>query len=212
MTESPSSIILYIKCAYAYHLSKKIRLPKVDNAGSCTHKVLQHFWDFDLPREEALQKSIDKYWNPEFDTTEDVFNNFVRLVGFRKPLLLEEKLKGKKFVCIPDLVFEDKIVDFKTHNRFTKKVPLENKIQGTIISKNLKELKGLDIKNVEFWYLKKGYVQEVNVDEVEEEVDDVVNNVLHNISKEIFPKNEKACFYCNYKLICKKEKEYIKHV
>lgn len=209
---SPTSIVKYLKCPYSFFINTKIKL-RGEGEGTNTHLVLQHFWEFDMPKEQALQASIDKYWNPKIDGSSIVFENFIKLVRDEKPLMVEERLETEDIVCIPDVVYVDKIIDYKTHKSFTKKIPIQNKIQGVLLSNTLKKLKGLDIKEVEFWYLKKGYVQKLHInDSIQKEVDDIISFVKEKVEKEEFPKNKSNCFMCDFQTICRKEEEYVRKI
>jgi CRISPR/Cas system-associated exonuclease Cas4 (RecB family) len=106
------------------------------------------------------------------------------------------------------VVYPHKIVDYKTSTQYTIKPKQPNIIQATMCSRNLKDCFGLDVVRVEFQYLRFKKYQYVDVtSELISSVDSVIEEVREGIANDKFPKNDKACWFCDYKLICAAEKK-----
>ena len=188
--------------------------------GSFNHKVYENFWDFYTPDSDpelSIKESIKKYDGPNIQPEyEDVaytcFNNFVSIVR-ETPTLLPTYSEVRcenptnNTVAIVDVVYPSKIVDYKTSTQYTVNPKLPNKIQATMCSQNLLEVKGLEVRQVEFWYLRYKKYQRVTVNQkLIEEVDDIIDYVRDGIEQNDFPKYDHDCFFCDYKLICALEK------
>lgn len=222
---SPSSINLYLQCAYAFYLKyiKGIKFESGDAAalGSSVHKVNEMFWPEYKKNPnivEAMNASVNTYWDRKvgeeyIDAAHTCLNNFMTIIGENPtivPLYTELRCENpvNNTVAIIDTVFSARIVDYKTGTQYTVKAKQPNVIQATMCSQNLKECFGLDIPKVEFWYLRFHKYQRVDVtSELIEEVAQTINEVREGIAIDKFPKNEKSCFYCDYSTICRAEKK-----
>jgi CRISPR/Cas system-associated exonuclease Cas4 (RecB family) len=70
----------------------------------------------------------------------------------------------------------------------------------------------IDLKNVEFWYVRFNKYQNVTVDiSLIEKVNNIIEDVRESVKEDKFPKNETNCFFCDYKLICESEKKHNKN-
>jgi len=229
---SPSSINTYLNCPYSWYLRyvKKIKLGSNDAGifGSFVHKVYEYFWDFYTSGSNitsAVINATDKYMSspkethpniePEYEEAAHIcLENFISkiekyptYIPIYKELRCENPINNT--VAIIDTVYEDKIVDYKTSTQYTIKPKLPNKIQALMCSQNLLEVYGLNIKDVEFWYVRFNKYQNVKIDAaLTEEVNNIIENVKESIKKDEFPKQETNCFFCDYKLICESEKRY----
>lgn len=225
--ESPSSINTYMNCGYKYylHYNKGIYFESGDAAGfgKAVHKVNEMFWPEYVTRtdpSEALQKTIDEHWRDigiEYEEAADTcFNNFLasvqenpRLLPLYTELRCENNINNT--VTIIDAVYPQKIVDYKTSTQYTIKPKIPNVIQATICVENLKTCFGLDVRHVEFQYLRFKKYQIVDVtDKMIEDVNILLSQIREKIERGEFPKNEKNCFMCEYRLICESEKRLIK--
>lgn len=225
---SPSSINTYLECAYRFYLryiqGLKFESGVAAEFGSSIHKINEMFWSEYKKNPnilEAMNASIDTYWNREIreeyaDSANTCINNFMAIVGENPtitPLHTELRCENPEnnTVAIVDVIYPHKIVDYKTSTQYTVKPKQPNIIQAVLCSQNLKQCTGLDVRRVEFQYLRFKKYQYVDVtSELIGEVAQIIDEVREGISGDKFPKNEKSCWYCDYKIICKKEKEYIK--
>ncbi len=221
---SPSSINTYLSCPYSFYLRYiyGIKFPSGDAAvfGSFIHCVNEHFWLYYNPDSDpidALKQSISKYEGPNIqpeyeETAHTCFENFLSIVKETPRLLpshteLRCELPTNNTVAIVDVVYPSKIVDYKTSTQYTKEAKLPNKIQAAMCSQNLLLTKGMEVRQVEFWYLRFKKYQRVTVDEkLLKEVDDILRFVNEGIEENKFPKCEDNCFFCDYKRICEAEK------
>lgn len=221
---SPSSINTYLQCPYTFYLKyiKGIKFESNDAGafGSSIHKVNEMFWpeykkNSDIL--EAMQASVNGYWNREIDdgyadVAQTCLNNFMGIIQENPrmvPLHTELRCENPKnnTVAIIDVVYPHKIVDYKTSTQYTIKPKYPNVIQAVMCSQNLKDCMGLDVKNVEFQYLRTRKYQYVDVtSELIEEVDSIIKQIREKIAEDRFPKNDKGCWFCDYKLICAAEK------
>ncbi len=222
---SPSSINLYLLCAYAFFLRyiMGIRLEGGDAAtlGKSVHKVNEMFWPEYKKNPDiltAMKASVDIYWDPSVgeeyaDTARTCLDNFMAIIRENPsviPLYTELRCDNptNNTVAIIDVVYPHKIVDYKTSTQYTIKPKQANTIQAVLCSQNLKEYTGLDVKRVEFQYLRYKKYQYADVtSELIAEVDDTIDMVRSGIAADVFPKNDKACWFCDFKLICQKEKK-----
>ena len=222
---SPSSITTYINCPYSFFLKyiKRIKIPASAAAifGSYIHKVNEDFWsEYSTDIEKSLEASIIKNSNIKIDdeykeTSVLCLNNFVGMLKdstITRPLYIEHRTENNlnNTVAIIDVVFPQKIVDYKTSSQYTKKPKDANIIQAVMCSENLKACTGLEVKHIEFWFLrfKKYQYVEIN-DELIKETNDLIEQIRNGIKIDHFPKNEKSCWMCDYRLICESEKKAI---
>jgi CRISPR/Cas system-associated exonuclease Cas4 (RecB family) len=204
---------------------RRIKLDGGDAAtfGKGIHKVNEMFWgEYSKINDplQALQASINKYCptfpNEYEDAAHICLNNFLGIIQQNPkliPLYTELRLENpnNKTVSVIDVVYPQKIVDYKTSTQYTVKAKQPNIIQAAMCSMNLKECMGLNVNHVEFQYLRFKKYQFVDIDsKIIEEVSNIINNTWDNIHDDVFPKNEKACWFCDYKLICQREKEALR--
>lgn len=215
MLLSPSSVNMYQTCPYSYYLSH-VKGIKLTNGyaleGRCVHRVLERFWAIyeDLKDvDKAIQASIDENWDIEVNeeranVISTMLDNFVQIVkkDSTRPLFLEKEIVDEELglKCVLDRVDEKRIVDYKTGSAVSKP---KDVVQSTLYHLVLKKNVGLDLP-VEFLYLQKNKVYRYDVTEkIIEQVMGTVERVRDSILKEEFPKNEKGCFMCDYKVVCK---------
>jgi len=227
---SPSTINTYLSCPYSLYL-KKIRGIKIDSGdaaifGSFNHKVYENFWGFytlELDPEFAIKESIKKYDGPKIQPEYEIasytcFNNFVSIIQETPTLIptyteLRCENPTNNTVAIIDVVYPSKIVDYKTSTQYTVNPKLPNKIQATMCSQNLLKVKGIEVRQVEFWYLRYKKYQRVTVDQkLIEEVDEIIDYVREGIEQDHFPKYDNNCFFCDYKKICELEKKNLTRI
>jgi CRISPR/Cas system-associated exonuclease Cas4 (RecB family) len=222
---SPSSINLYLSCPYEFYLKyiKDIKFESGDAAlfGSSVHKVNEKFWPEYKKNSDiltAMKASVDTYWDPKVNeeyvgAARTCLDNFMAIVGENPamvPLYTELRCENtvNNTVAIIDVVYPHKIVDYKTSTQYTKSPKQPNIIQAVMCSQNLKECFGLDVKHIEFQYLRFKKYQVVDAtSELVEEVNQIIEQVREGIVSDKFPKNEKSCFFCQYSLICRAEKK-----
>ncbi len=227
--ESPSSINTYMDCGYKYylHYNKGIKFEAGAAAGfgKAVHKVNELFWPEYIATynsSDALQRSIDSNWEDmglEYEDAADTcFNNFLTSIEENPKLLpLYTELRCENninnTVAIIDVVYPSKIVDYKTSTQYTIKPKIPNIIQATMCVENLKTCFELDVRHVEFHYLRFKKYQIVDVtDKMIEDMNILLSQTREKIERGEFPKNEKNCFMCDYRLICEAEKRLIKKV
>jgi len=222
---SPSSINLYLSCAYAFYL-KYIKGIKFESGGagalgSSVHKTAEMFWPAYRKNPDiltAMKTSVDTYWDPKVDeeyvgVARTCLDNFMSIVAENPtiiPLYTELRCENpiNNTVAIIDVVYPYKIVDYKTSTQYTIKPKYPNIIQAVICSQNLRDCVGLDVPRVEFQYLRIKKYQYVDVNsELIEEVDSIIKQIREKIDTDQFPKNDKSCWFCDYKLICAMEKK-----
>jgi CRISPR/Cas system-associated exonuclease Cas4 (RecB family) len=232
---SPSSITTYLSCPYKWYLKyvKGIKIPPGDAAifGSFCHKVYEYFWDFYTPGSDprvSISKAADKYISSPRDTHPNIdgeyeeaayicLENFVSIVEKHPTdIPIHKELKCENItnntVAIIDVVYPNKIVDYKTSTQYTIKPKLPNQIQAIMCIQNLLEVHYLDIKEVEFWYTRFKKYQYVTVNSnLVNDVNNIIDEVRQSIKEDNFPKIEKDCFFCDYKLICDSEKKQLKY-
>ena len=222
---SPSSVSRYLECPYSFFLRyiKKIKLPSGDaaNFGKAIHKVNEMFWaNYKIYSEplKAMQYTIDEYWDKtikeEYEQpAHQCMDNFIAIVNENPtifPTYTEVKASNNinDTVAIIDVVYPHKLVDYKTSTQFTIKPKLPNIIQAVMCSHNLNVAFGLDIRRVEFQYLRMKKYQVVDVtDTLIDEINLLIEQVRNKVKNDEFPKKDK-CFICEYKLICESEKRY----
>lgn len=221
---SPSSINTYLNCGYSWFIkyNRQIKVPPGLPAlfGSMIHKINEKYYEkyeAILDIEKALQESINENWKDfgeEYDEpSKKCINNFNLLLKENpvKPLYIEHRFENgdNNTVAIIDLVLPQKIIDYKTSSVFTQIPKLNNEIQGVMCSVNLKYCTEIDIKNIEFQYLKLNKVQKIEITPaLIEKVDNIICEVRDKIKNDVFLKNEK-CYMCDYKSICKMESRRI---
>lgn len=230
---SPSTANTYLNCPFCFYL-KKIRGIEVGSGeaaifGSFIHYTTEHFWDFYNPEsdpEDAIKQAIAKYnaadklthpnIQPEYEEVAyTCLNNFVSIIKETPKLIpVHNELRCENFVdrtmAIIDSVYPTKIVDYKTSTQYTVNAKLPNIIQAVMCSQNLLHSVGMEVRQVEFWYLRFKKYQRVTVDAaLIEEVNNRLAYVKQSILEDKFPKNESSCFFCDYKLICAMEKRNI---
>ncbi len=224
---SPSSINMYLECPYRFWLRyfKKIVFAQAPAAmfGSVVHKVNELFWpEYEQIKEPtiALQASIahncPELPNEYEEPAHDCFNNFLKIVQENPkliPLYTELKLKNpiNDTVSIVDVVYPHKIVDYKTSTQYTIKAKQPNIIQAAMCSMNLMQCMHMEVRHVEFQYLRFKKYQYVDVtNEIIATTTNIIDTVRTKINGGEFPKNKTSCFFCDYKLICQKEDDMIK--
>jgi len=222
--KSPSSINTYLNCGYSFYL-RYIQGIKFESGaaaalGSSVHKVNEMFWpEYSKNKNiiEAMAASVETYWDRNVDeeyvdTARACLINFMAIIQENPtivPLHTELRCENTQnnTVAIIDVVFPHKIVDYKTSTQYTIKPKQPNIIQAVLCSQNLKQCFGLDVPRVEFQYLRFKKYQYVDVtSELIEDVVQIIKGVEEGIAADHFPKNEKGCWFCDYKLICKVEK------
>jgi CRISPR/Cas system-associated exonuclease Cas4 (RecB family) len=224
---SPSSVNMFLSCAYSFKLKyiNKIKFPSGEAAqfGSAIHKVLEMFWsEYTLYQdiEKAMQESINKHWDRNIsdeyeDASHACLNNAMDLIKEREnilPLYVEYPClnEEKNTIAIIDLVLPHKIIDYKTGKYYTKEAKEPAIIQATMCSMNLEKLTGRNIRHVEFEYLRIKKNQYVDVtDQMILDANLLIEKIRRDISNDVFPKNEKNCFMCDYSSICKAEKRML---
>jgi CRISPR/Cas system-associated exonuclease Cas4 (RecB family) len=235
MPLSPSSINTYLTCAYSWYLRyvKGIKIGSSDAGifGSFNHKVYEYFWDFYTSESDpnaVMIEAMNKYSTSPKDTHPNIepeyeeaayicLENFVSIIEENPnatPLHRELRCENpiNNTVAIVDVVYPNKIVDYKTSTQYTIKPKLPNKIQATMCSQNLLQVQGIEVREVEFWYMRFKKYQMITVDApLIKEVDDIIAHVRNSIEEDRFQKDEKNCFFCDYKLICNSEKRTLKH-
>ena len=188
--------------------------------GSAIHKVNEMFWGEYKQNSnplEAMSASLDKYWNRQIDeeytdTARTCLYNFISIIQENPtmmPLHTEIRCENpiNNTVAIVDVVYPHKIVDYKTSTQYTVKPKQPNIIQAVMCNQNLKQCTGLDVSRVEFQYLRFKKYQYVDVtSELIDDMNETIAEVREGIANDVFPKNEKGCWFCDYKLICKAEK------
>ncbi len=215
---SPSSLSNYYDCPFAFYLSKikKIRLGD-DNYtlfGKSVHKVLEHIWDFGTDK-IALEKSIEKYWDPNVpsemeDAANLCFENFLSK-SLEPPLFVEKELHSKKLgtVCHVDVIRPIKIEDYKTSKAFTIKPKPREVLQGIINILSVEECLGIPMEEADFLYLK---INKTKIIKPEERyisfVEEFIGKVIDSINDNEFPKTGK-CNSCYYNIICKTQEKFI---
>ncbi len=222
---SPSSINMFLSCPYSFKLKyiDNFKFPSGEAAlfGSSIHKTAEMFWpEYKKNPDilEAMKASVDTHWNPKIDeeyvgvarTCLDHFMSIVQENPKMIPLHTELRCENpaNNTVAIIDVVYPHKIVDYKTSTQYTIKPKEPNIIQAVLCSQNLLACTGLDVKRIEFQYLRFKKYQYVDVTpELIEEVDKTINKVRDGIATDNFPKNEKSCWFCDYKLVCAAEKK-----
>ncbi len=224
---SPSSINKYRTCAYSFYLryiyGLKFESGDAADLGKSVHKVNEMFWPEYKKNPDiltAMKASVDSYWDPKIDeeysgVARTCLDNFMSIVQENPamiPLYTELKCENpdNNTVAIIDVVYPHKIVDYKTSTQYTIKPKEPNIIQAVMCSQNLKRCEGLDVQRIEFQYLRFKKYQYVDVtSQLIEETNQIINQVRDGISNDIFPKNEKSCWFCDYKLVCKAEKRML---
>lgn len=224
---SPSSLNTFLECPYRFKLRYingiKIGAGEAAQFGSSIHKVNEMFWSeykqIKNP-DVALQNTIDLYWDKTiseeyFQASHSCFNNFLSNIKSTPnliPLYTEFKALNvvNNTIAIIDVVYPHKIVDYKTSKYFTVKAKLPNIIQAVMCCDNLNQCTGMEIKTVEFHYIRMNKIQYVNITpDLSTDVHNLIVNMRDGIKKDNFPKNLKSCYFCDYKLICNKEKQFI---
>jgi len=222
---SPSSINTYLDCGYKWYLryARGIRIESGEPAqfGTAIHLVNEKFWGNYRNQPDpllAMQETINAHWDKtigeEYEIpTRDCIGNFLSIVGENPTLFpLHTEFKAlntdNNTVAIIDVVYPNKICDYKTSKQYTVKPKENNIIQAVMCSENLKFCTGLEVRNIEFWYLRFKKYQYVDVTPVlVEEINTLIEDIKSKILNDIFPKSPKACFFCDYKLICKAEQK-----
>ncbi len=224
---SPSSINKYLNCPYSFYL-KYIRGLKFESGpaalfGSNVHKVNEMFWvEYKKTPDilTAMKASVDTYWDSKIDeeyegAARTCLDNFMAIIQENPkmiPLYTELRCENpaNNTVAIIDVVYPHKIVDYKTSTQFTKNPKEPNIIQAVMCNQNLLACTGLDVINIEFQYLRFKKYQYVNVTpKLIDELNQTINKVRLGIVNDDFPKNEKSCFMCDYRIICSTEKKAI---
>jgi len=221
---SPSSVNTFCNCPHSFKLKyiDGIKFPSGEAAafGSCIHKVLEKFWDEYVAGEDvekAIQESVNKYWDKnitdEYDeAAHDCLNHAISIIKERSsmmPLYTEYSCvnDANNTIAIIDLVIPGKIIDYKTSKVYTVKAKQPNIVQATMCSMNLEHKTGQIIREVEFEYLRWGKYQRVFItDEMIEDMNILISKVRTDIENDVFPKNEKSCWFCDYSLLCKADK------
>lgn len=221
---SPSSVNTFCNCPYSFKLKyiDGLKFPGGEAAvfGSCIHKILEKFWDEykiygDIVK--AMQESTNKYWDKsiidEYDqTAHDCLDHAMNIIKERSsmiPIYTEYPCLNieNNTIAIIDLVIPGKIIDYKTSKAYTIKAKPPNIIQATMCSMNLEHKTGERIREIEFEFLRFGKYQRVYVDDkMIDDVNKLIAQIREDIKNDRFPKNEKSCWWCDYKLICKAEK------
>ncbi len=222
---SPSSITRYLDCPYNFYLRYirgiKIEAGEAANFGKAIHKVNEMFWSEHRLQPDhslAMQETINKYWDnnisEEYEiASHECIENFltsIKEIPQITPLHTEFKAENKinNTVAIIDVVYPDKIRDYKTSKHFTVSPKLPNLIQAVMCAENLKQSLGLEIKKVEFQYLRFNKYQVVDItEELNCNINKIIEETKLNVANDIFPKITKSCFFCDYVLICKAEKK-----
>ena len=225
---SPSSINLFRECSYKFYL-KYIRGIKFEsgeaaNFGKCIHKILENFWvEYSICKDidKAIQISSDKHWDKNIGEEYNIpahecLNNAISIIKERPmilPLYIEYSCLNtdNNTIAIIDLVMSNQIIDYKTGKNFTKNPKEPNIIQAVMCSMNLEKVSGKRIRDVEFEYIKFKKYQQIEItDTLINEIENIIIDIREKIERGEFPKNEKNCFFCDYKLICEVEKRLIK--
>ncbi len=222
---SPSSINLYLRCSYAFYLryiyGLKLESGDAADLGKNIHKVNEMFWpEYKKNPDilEAMKASVDTYWDPKVDeeyagVVRTCLDHFMAIIQENPKMIpLHTELRcenpANNTVAIIDVVYPHKIVDYKTSTQYTIKPKEPNIIQAVLCSQNLFACTGLDVKRIEFQYLRFKKYQYVDViPKLIEEVDEIINKVRDGIAADNFPRNEKSCWFCDYKLVCAAEKK-----
>lgn len=225
---SPSSINTYLKCPYSFKLKyiNKIKVASGEAAvfGSSIHKIMENFWGEYITLKDinkAMDISTIKYWDTNISEEyeipkQDCLKNAIKKIEERPtilPLFTEYSCLNtdNNTIAIIDLVFPHLICDYKTSKHYKKTPDESNIIQATMCSMNLEKLTGKKIREVEFEYLRFNKIQYVSVtDKMISDMNILINNIRHNIQVDEFTKNDKACWFCDYKLICDAENRAIK--
>ena len=222
---SPSSINKYLQCAYSFYLryiyGLKFESGDAADLGKSVHKVNEMFWPEYKKNPDiltAMKASVDTYWDRKVDeeyegVARTCLDNFMSIIQENPQMIpLHTELRcenpANNTVAIIDVVYPHKIVDYKTSTQYTIKPKQPNIIQAVLCSQNLFACTELDVRRVEFQYLRYKKYQYVDVTpQLIEEVGGTIDQVREGIKHDVFPKNEKSCWFCDYKLICKAEKK-----
>jgi len=217
---SPSSVVLFSKCPYAFYLHKIKNIPPIQpyhreavEFGRNVHQIIAKYYEL-IPESMTssqiyiyLAKAIKEvvgYVDERLQRQMEGFAKFEKQrLGWSfsvKPVAIEKEYVKPPLKGIVDAVFRrgDKLVVVDWKSGYTGRITNEMAIQGMIY----KYLTGAD--EVYFVFLQYGYVQKLPNYDMKWLVDQL-KKIGEAVDSNRFPKNKENCETCEYQLYCKFE-------